>query len=849
MTSRRGGAAGLAAVAVGLLVVVVGLFWRAVFQARVLGPADAIFTTPFFAPLAPPGFTRPGNPLLFDQVYQFIPWRHFTRESLRHGIVPLWNPHSLAGSPFLATMQSAVLYPINLFLLAVPFERTFVWSAILRLWIAGMLTFLLARRSGLSILAALVAGVAFMLCGFLSAWLGHPHTNVAVWLPGLILAGEMILEPRPPGGARYGAGLLALLVAVQFTGGHIETSVDILFGFAVYVLVRWRQLRPAPSAPGGKLGPLSLLVAGLVLGTALAAVQLLPFLEWLPLSKEAHDRAVGASFTLFDADVWKYLLQLPLFVFPNVFNNPTWDLPYFNFLPWGKNYNADVLYVGVLPLLLAVVALVRNWRSSGPVRAWSLVGLLAFGRAFHLPILDWINSLPGFSLEKPNMLRLLGSFSVCMLAGFGTQAVLTPGEQGNRARALWLWLCGAVVVCTFALAILGKVILPRHRDRLVALDRQQAVAFHESVGDEPQPPEYLTREAERMATNTVRAFRLRNTVMYAPGLFATAALLLGWLARGDLDRRRRRLFGATLLLLVVGDLLWYDAGYNPTVSVESFYPKPTITATLARDSSLFRFTATQRDLTADAQMMFAQSDIRGLDFPTAWFSAYARLAPEWVAWRKITFAGYDSPLLRVLNLKYIFARADRTPLAAELVAGVTSAGGGRLWELKSPQPRSFMVYEAQAVRNDEEAKRLLHDQPATVFSRVLLADANSAPTLAAAQSSDTSTGAQVTVVEYGPSRSAWRVYTPRDGYLFTSDAYYPGWTADLDGRPTRLFRANLAFRAIYVPAGDHLVTYRFVPRSVRIGVIISCLALLGIGLLIRFPRRHRSTQPLDAVSA
>ena len=150
---------------------------------------------------------------------------------------------------------------------------------------------------------------------------------------------------------------------------------------------------------------------------------------------------------------------------------------------------------------------------------------------------------------------------------------------------------------------------------------------------------------------------------------------------------------------------------------------------------------------------------------------------------------------------------------------------------------------------DEEAKRLLHDQPATVFSRVLLADANSAPTLAAAQSSDTSTGAQVTVVEYGPSRSAWRVYTPRDGYLFTSDAYYPGWTADLDGRPTRLFRANLAFRAIYVPAGDHLVTYRFVPRSVRIGVIISCLALLGIGLLIRFPRRHRSTQPLDAVSA
>ena len=109
---------------------------------------------------------------------------------------------------------------------------------------------------------------------------------------------------------------------------------------------------------------------------------------------------------------------------------------------------------------------------------------------------------------------------------------------------------------------------------------------------------------------------------------------------------------------------------------------------------MFRFSATVRDLTADAHMMFDLSDIRGLDFPTRWYATYAGLAPEHVRWRKITFSGFDSPLLRVLNLKYVFAATGRVPLAAEHVAQVYPGARGQLWEVRDPQPRSFMVYDA-----------------------------------------------------------------------------------------------------------------------------------------------------------
>ncbi len=807
------------------------LFWRALFQDRVLSPADTIFTTAFFADVAPAGFSRPSNPLLFDQAYQFAPWRRFTRESLLAGQLPGWNPHSLAGTPLIATQQSAVFYPINLLLLAVPFEHTFVWSALLRLWTAGLLTFLLARRVGLSPLPALISAVAFMLSGFLVVGIGHPHTGVAIWLPGIALATELVLAAHTRAAMLRTVALLALLVGVQFTGGHIATSADILFGCTLYLLIRWHQLGWSRArAIGARLRPVLVFGAGVALGVGLGAMQLLPFLEWLPLSEEAGNRAAGKSFELFDPSPLKNLLLLPLFVFPNLYNRPTWDLPYFNFLPWGRNYHSDMLYVGVLPFLLAIVALLRCWRTTPVVRAWGIVGLVALGRALYLPVFDWLNHFPLLELGKPHMLRLIGSFSMCMLAGFGAQALFADPERSEaRSDRLWRGLCAGVVVAGVALMLTGKLLLPTLRDRLIAHDLQLVNNLHQSVGGEPRPPEYFEGQARRMARNTIMAFRLRNAAMYAPAVIAAGALLIGWLAR-----RRGWAPGlrGAVLVLAAADLVGYGWGYNPTVSRRDFYPAPPILTELERDTTLFRFSATFRDLTADAHMMFGLSDIRGLDFPTRWYATYVKLAPEHVPWRKITFAGFDSPLLRVLNVKYVFAERQREPLSPDRVARVIPAGRGRLWEIRDPQPRSFMVYQARAVRTDEEAAGLLRQEPEAVFSRVLLSAEEAELADGAADPADGRGAAEVSVVEYGPSRSAWRVRTDRAGYLVTGDAYYPGWKAELDGRPARLYRANLAFRAVRVPPGEHVVVHRFEPRSVRVGLAIGAVSLLAVAALL-----------------
>ena len=61
----------------------------------------------------------------------------------------------------------------------------------------------------------------------------------------------------------------------------------------------------------------------------------------------------------------------------------------------------------------------------------------------------------------------------------------------------------------------------------------------------------------------------------------------------------------------------------------------------------------------------------------------------------------------------------------------------------------------------------------------------------------------------------------QDGYLVLTDAYYPGWIATVDGQPAHIERADILFRAVKVPAGQHRVEFRYQPQSFAIGAVIS----------------------------
>ena len=77
--------------------------------------------------------------LLRDLYCDYIPWRTFARESIRNGVIPLWNPYSSLGQPFIAFPQTAVFYPLNLMFYVLPIITALRWFIVLHIFLAGFL--------------------------------------------------------------------------------------------------------------------------------------------------------------------------------------------------------------------------------------------------------------------------------------------------------------------------------------------------------------------------------------------------------------------------------------------------------------------------------------------------------------------------------------------------------------------------------------------------------------------------------------------------------------------------------------------------------------------------------------
>lgn len=81
------------------------------------------------------------------------------------------------------------------------------------------------------------------------------------------------------------------------------------------------------------------------------------------------------------------------------------------------------------------------------------------------------------------------------------------------------------------------------------------------------------------------------------------------------------------------------------------------------------------------------------------------------------------------------------------------------------------------------------------------------------------------IKEYSANRVVVHAELDAAGYLVLSDAWYPGWTATVDGQPAPVFRANLNFRAVALSPGTHRVTMQFRPPGFVFGLIATCITL------------------------
>jgi hypothetical protein len=102
-------------------------------------------------------------------------------------------------------------------------------------------------------------------------------------------------------------------------------------------------------------------------------------------------------------------------------------------------------------------------------------------------------------------------------------------------------------------------------------------------------------------------------------------------------------------------------------------------------------------------------------------------------------------------------------------------------------------------------------------------------------------GGEVEILSESNNGLTLQVKVAGDNLLVLSDTYYPGWKAFVNGKKTKIHRANYNFRAIPLPAGTHRVEFVYDPISFKLGAGVTLLGILsciGIGWVAR--RRARS---------
>jgi uncharacterized membrane protein YfhO len=97
------------------------------------------------------------------------------------------------------------------------------------------------------------------------------------------------------------------------------------------------------------------------------------------------------------------------------------------------------------------------------------------------------------------------------------------------------------------------------------------------------------------------------------------------------------------------------------------------------------------------------------------------------------------------------------------------------------------------------------------------------------------------------------VNTPRAGFLVLNDVWHPWWFGTVDGKPAEIFRANVLFRAVQVPAGKHVVRFEFKPVEGAVREIMARISGKPVEpTMPPFPDlrvRHEATVPVFSKGA
>ncbi len=469
--------------------------------------------------------------------------------------VPVWNDLWGYGFPGVGESQMGVFYPPHLILYGLmTVERAYVLSLVLHTLWGGLGGYWAARRFGAAQLGAGLAGFAFAASGFFVIHMPHPWGyTTGSWLPWAWGLAWSILNQPGPGTARR-LFLLSVALTMQVLPGHFQ--IAFMTQATVGIMAAWSILERRPMARAG------LTMLGVAVALPLAAAQVWPTARLAGLAADRRDYEYLSGF----AATPFHLVGL---VAPRLFHgSPLWRP-----LAWDPFHTSPeelLAYVGIAPLILALMTLGREGRRDAAVRTLGVLAasclILSLGP--YVPGFRWLIRLPGFSFFRaPARWTLPMSMALAMLAGLGVDrwgSWERPGRGVLRlglAAVAWIGVVlGLVEMAAWSSSPSGSRVVEDLYQKAFALLPWQGDPDFRSVASlarrpavDPVIPPALERAGVRRSVEPrdMRSFEQRRFTIYGEELAGSLLILAAVVVTAAVPKLRQRapvlLVGLTFL--------------------------------------------------------------------------------------------------------------------------------------------------------------------------------------------------------------------------------------------------------------------------------------------------------------
>lgn len=420
------------------------------------------------------------------------------------------------------------------------------------------------------------------------------------------------------------------------------------------------------------------------------------------------------------------------------------------------NYGEMALgYIGVSGLILGLLAFGKRMKRQ--IWFFAITALFCLALIYHAPIIYWlINKLPGFNLNYNNRLLYLWAFCASVLAAFGLENIL----DGKISRKLLNWIFAGFAAFAILLIIANRLIT------------------------------HSWQFAHNLDWHTVSLWQDALIIAFF------ANLLLAYLIIKYLPKKGALL---SLFVLVVLETAVHGMIFTKTSTPSNFYPtKPALTYLQNQYSqNYFRVFTFGDNLLPNIGTWYHINELN--DHDTLYLTSNKQLkaavgnynySPEY------TFSEPNLNALRFLSTGFLlypagqgldFLKSHKTDLS--LAFGDNNY---TVLKLNNPLPRAFIITAGSL---DDLTTKLTDLQSGKNLNLVIPAT-------------------NFAILEDGTENIVYN--TPANGYLVTTDNYYPGWFREVDDKLVPVQNA-MGLRALPVSAGENSIKIRYHPKNYAYG--------------------------------